>query len=137
MTRKLGRSEMTQEQQDIERAEKELCGRFRDLPYNAVGVLKRAVILERAEVIRLRRELEDIRESYKRAIESPCPGEKHCTCVPALRRENEELKAKYDELLFSVGKKFENATRHQTALRYIQSAENTCDNNAKQSTVQP
>ena len=34
-----------------------------------------------------------------------------------------ELQAKYYELLYGVGSKFPNETRHETALRYIQNAE--------------
>jgi len=52
-----------------------------------------------AERDRLRAELDDLREwkqdtlaAYDRAINSPCPDEKHCTCVPALRVERDRLR---------------------------------------------
>ena len=41
--------------------------------------------------------------------------------------EIDELKGKYYELLYAVANKFPDETRHQTALRYIQNAENTVD----------
>ena len=47
--------------------------------------------------------------------------------VDALKKlsmECEDIQAKYNELLFSVGNKFPNETRHETALRYIREAEN-------------
>ncbi len=37
----------------------------------------------------------------------------------------EEYKAKYEELIYAVGNKYENETRHETALRYIKQAELT------------
>lgn len=39
-----------------------------------------------AELRSLRSELEDWREGAKRAAGETCGGEKHCTCVPALRK---------------------------------------------------
>lgn len=36
---------------------------------------------------------------------------------------DEEIKHKYNELLYAVCRKFPNETRHQTALRYIREAE--------------
>lgn len=36
----------------------------------------------------------------------------------------EEVENRYNELIFSVGRKFDNETRHETALRYIREAEN-------------
>ena len=40
-------------------------------------------------------ELVDIKETYKNIIDEKCAGdEKHCTCVPALRKKIEELKKK-------------------------------------------
>jgi hypothetical protein len=35
--------------------------------------------------------------------------------------------AKYNELLFAVGNKYPNETRHETALRYIRAAENSAN----------
>ena len=46
--------------------------------------------------------------------------------VAEAQTDEEELKrlrGLYDELLYAVGKKFPDETRHQTALRYIQQAE--------------
>ena len=37
--------------------------------------------------------------------------------------ENEDIKNKYYELLFSVGNKYKGETRHETALKYIRHAE--------------
>lgn len=39
-------------------------------------------------------------------------------------RKSNELRKKYNELLFAVCRKFPNETRHETALRYIREAEN-------------
>lgn len=44
----------------------------------------------------------------------------------------DDFKAKYHELLFAVGKKYPNETRHETALRYIQQAEAESSNATKQ-----
>lgn len=38
-----------------------------------------------------------------------------------------ELRAKYDELIYAVECKYEGETRHETALRYIRQAEAGCD----------
>lgn len=38
-------------------------------------------------------------------------------------RHLEDISDKYNELIFAVGNKYENETRHETALRYIRSAE--------------
>jgi hypothetical protein len=37
--------------------------------------------------------------------------------------QRDELQAKYDELIFAVGRKYSDKTRHETALFYIQQAE--------------
>ena len=65
-------------------------------------------------------------EVLKRHIET-CP--KHPVAV--LRKRVEELREQYDELIMSVGNKYPNETRHLTALRYIQQAENKTDNVAR------
>ena len=41
------------------------------------------------------------------------------------------LEGKYNELIFAVHNKYPNESRHETALRYIQSYENPKDNVAK------
>lgn len=46
--------------------------------------------------------------------------------VAALQAENAELRKNYNELIMSVGRKFPDETRHQTALRYIQTTETQC-----------
>jgi len=43
--------------------------------------------------------------------------------IDRLTAERERLQGQYDELIFAVATKFEGETRHQTALRYIRSAE--------------
>jgi len=43
--------------------------------------------------------------------------------ISILERDYIELRKKYDELIYAVGRKFPNETRHQTALRYINKAE--------------
>ena len=40
-----------------------------------------------------------------------------------LRDERDRLRRDYDELIMAVGNKYPGETRHQTALRYIQRAE--------------
>jgi len=42
---------------------------------------------------------------------------------PAHNNESDAILQRYNELLFAVGQKYPNETRHQTALRYIQQAE--------------
>ena len=42
----------------------------------------------------------------------------------ALRRKLEKMREDYHELIMTVGNKYPDETRHQTALRYIQNAEN-------------
>ncbi len=46
-----------------------------------------------------------------------------------------ELRAKYDELIYAVGMKHPNETRHQTALKYIRRAEMPSTDEAKQATI--
>lgn len=46
---------------------------------------------------------------------------------------HDRLEEKYNELLMSVGTKYPNETRHQTALRYIREAERHSDTEAGQS----
>ena len=45
---------------------------------------------------------------------------------------NEEIKHNYYELLYAVCRKFQNETRHQTALRYIKEAEEVKSNVASE-----
>jgi len=45
--------------------------------------------------------------------------------VSQLERELAEAKRNYMELIMSVGNKYPNETRHETAKRYIQERENT------------
>jgi len=47
---------------------------------------------------KLHAELHERNEQHRRVIESPCPDEQHCTCVPILRREIERLKAEKQRL---------------------------------------
>jgi len=44
--------------------------------------------------------------------------------VEQLERELDEAKRNYMELIMSVGNKYQNETRHETAKRYIQEREN-------------
>ena len=55
----------------------------------------RQLELENAE---LREWKADVEDSHRRIMSEQCPtDEVHCTCVPILRRENAELKAKLAE----------------------------------------
>lgn len=51
-----------------------------------------------------------------------------CWCNPKVvyvpPKKASGIRAKYNELIMSVGNKYPNETRHQTALRYILQAEN-------------
>ncbi len=48
---------------------------------------------------RLEKELEDWRDSQRRIMSEVCPGdERHCTCVPPLRREVKALEKQNKEL---------------------------------------
>lgn len=57
----------------------------------------------------LKAELSDIKAAYDKSINSPCPDEHHCTCVPALRQEVERLKAE-------LAKEIERRDRAELAL---------------------
>lgn len=48
-----------------------------------------------------------------------------------MARKSNELRKKYNELLFAVSRKFPGETRHQTALRYIMEAESKSSGPAK------
>jgi seryl-tRNA synthetase len=43
--------------------------------------------------------------------------------IRSLRRDLEEVREKYNELIYQVGNKFPEETRHETALRYLRNAE--------------
>ena len=47
----------------------------------------------------------------------------HDAAMKTLRDERDRLRRDYDELIMAVGNKYPGETRHQTALRYIQRAE--------------
>jgi len=54
----------------------------------------------RTENERLKDELSAIAEAHKQVMSEQCaPDEKHCTCVPILRQENERLRADKRELV--------------------------------------
>jgi len=44
-------------------------------------------------------------------------------CVEELGEKLRDISVKYYELIYAVGNKYPNESRHQTALRYIQEAE--------------
>ena len=48
------------------------------------------------------------------------------SAISAIQEEAEKSHRLHGELLSAVGKKFPNETRHETALRYIREAENSC-----------
>lgn len=52
-----------------------------------------------AENERLRAELAEIAETYRRIMDEPCGDEQHCTCVPVLRTENERLRTALREII--------------------------------------
>ena len=52
--------------------------------------------LARSQVARLTAELTDWQESAKRAASEMCGDEKHCSCVPLLRRELAEANGQVD-----------------------------------------
>jgi hypothetical protein len=55
--------------------------------------------------------------------------------METLRSRHAALVEKYDELLYSVGNKYPNESRHETALRYIRNSENPTDNIAHQAAL--
>jgi len=58
------------------------------------GIAKPFLDAERAEVERLEAELADWRETQRSVMAEKCPtDERHCTCVPMLRKEIESLRA--------------------------------------------
>ena len=52
-----------------------------------------------------------------------CASDAKELAEPAHNNESDAILQRYNELLFAVGQKYPNETRHQTALRYIQQAE--------------
>jgi hypothetical protein len=54
------------------------------------------------------------------------------TELKQLKADRDALRDLYNELLFSVGNKYPNETRHQTALRYITQAETTAYDAARE-----
>ena len=70
---------------------------------NAIIKLKSELTAMQAENERLKDELSAIAEVHKQVMEERCPSdEKHCTCVPVLRREIEQLKT--DKLIWLTEK---------------------------------
>ena len=60
----------------------------------------------RLEIVRLRDELREITVQHRRVMEEPCSAdEKHCTCVPILRRRIEQLRARVAELESAIEQK--------------------------------
>ena len=59
-----------------------------------------------------------------------------CEGTGVAGREREVLRL-YNELIMAVGNKYEDETRHQTALRYIQQAEQNCYGPEAASVVPP
>jgi uncharacterized protein Yka (UPF0111/DUF47 family) len=55
--------------------------------------------------------------------------------VAQLHARHAALVEKYNELLYSVGNKYPDESRHETALRYIRNAEKPTDNVAHQATL--
>ena len=53
-------------------------------------------------------------------------GEPYAQMQATIEAQAAEI-AKYNELLFAVGNKYPNETRHETALRYIRAAENSAN----------
>lgn len=51
--------------------------------------------------------------------------------VVRMLSENEELKEKYNELIYAVSRKCPSESRHETALRYIHTMETPSDTGAK------
>lgn len=51
---------------------------------------------------------------------------------PALKDAVKQMEAKYNELIYAVGKKFTGETRHETALRYIRQSEAVIDSPQKE-----
>ena len=51
-----------------------------------------------AELAAVTQELHERDEQHRRVMDSPCPDEQHCTCVPILRAEIEQLEAENQKL---------------------------------------
>jgi predicted nuclease with TOPRIM domain len=52
----------------------------------------------RAENAELKGRISDFEDDFRRVVNEDCaPDEKHCSCVPHLRRENAELKAELEQ----------------------------------------
>ena len=54
---------------------------------------------------------------------APCGSSSALGCSTPHRKSYGELAGLYSELLYAVGRKYPNETRHETALRYIQERE--------------
>lgn len=62
---------------------------------------------ETMELLKLRAELADIKDSFRRTVNEPCaPDEVHCSCVPALR---EKVKNLEDDLAHEKGGRIDEA----------------------------
>ena len=56
----------------------------------------------RAERDALKEEVSDWRDAAARAYKSPCKDEVHCTCVPLMRKQLDDVTAERDELVARV-----------------------------------
>lgn len=81
------------ERDKLRRRNAELEGMYKCACSEADSVLKDLRKCE-AKNAELERELADIKESYRNVMAEPCESDDrvHCTCVPALRAENERLR---------------------------------------------
>ena len=85
------------------------------------------------ELTRLREELEDLQESAKRAAGEMCGDEKHCSCVPLLRRElaAAQERAEIAEAAVSVYRDFLNTELHWEWFRADQLGQSSSEQNAQ------
>lgn len=73
---------------ELERSRTEIAGE-RSRHDDTLGVLAEA----RSQLATATDKLADYEASYRKSIESPCPDEQHCACVPDLRTEVARLDA--------------------------------------------
>jgi hypothetical protein len=86
-----------------------------------------------AEIIRLEAERDRLKERVEWFEKSG--GVAVHAEVFKLRARHAALVEKYNELLYSVGNKYPDESRHETALRYIRNAEKPTDNVAHQAAL--
>ena len=91
-----------------------------------------------AEVERAKTVIENYELDYERVVvrQEKCGHELNEDRILDLTTRLAAAETRYHELIMSVGNKYHDETRHQTALRYIQQAEKSSDGPARDTIAQ-